>query len=411
MDIILLTVVYFIIQAKEGRAGTGKDEQRLYEYITQNKLPKACRPSLNTDKPVEVKFGIDLQELQYLDTTTDTILLSVWLNLLWDDPYLKWNESEFGGIKSIRLPTEEVWNPDIELYNMRTPLEKHNTDLVVYSSGQISHVPPTVISTGCEIDLSNFPFDTQVCLLKFGSWTYDGSKLNLTLLSDHVIVTTYSRNPAWDLISYPVNRNVMIYDCCAEPYIDMTFHLTFKRRTSYYTYVFIGPVVILSLLSPFVFLLPPGDQQKMTLGIGLLICFTLFFVEMNSVMPNTNSFTTPLIAKYYMTMYVLLSLAMALSAFISNIARKAISIKHPPQILKKVMLNGLGKCMCLSQDMYLDLSAGDVKSPTSPTLDRLDSIEEPAKMREWLLIATVVDRLFFIVYLIGTVIITIIVLV
>ena len=37
-----------------------------------------------------------------------------------------------------------------------------------------------------------------------------------------------------------------------------------------------------------------------------------------------------------MSMYVLLCLAIAMSSLISNLARRSISIKHPPEILKKV---------------------------------------------------------------------------
>ena len=35
----------------------------------------------------------------------------------WNDEYLSWNPNEFGGIKFINLPEEEVWTPDIVLYN------------------------------------------------------------------------------------------------------------------------------------------------------------------------------------------------------------------------------------------------------------------------------------------------------
>jgi len=35
----------------------------------------------------------------------------------WRDYKLSWNESEYGGIGSIRLPSTMIWTPDILLYN------------------------------------------------------------------------------------------------------------------------------------------------------------------------------------------------------------------------------------------------------------------------------------------------------
>ena len=36
--------------------------------------------------------------------------------------------------------------------------------------------------------------------MKFGSWTYDGNKINLTLLMDVIDLSTYQLSGEWDLI-------------------------------------------------------------------------------------------------------------------------------------------------------------------------------------------------------------------
>lgn len=35
----------------------------------------------------------------------------------WFDHKLKWNPNEYGGIEDINLPAEQIWLPDIVLYN------------------------------------------------------------------------------------------------------------------------------------------------------------------------------------------------------------------------------------------------------------------------------------------------------
>ena len=50
------------------------------------------------------------------------------------------------------------------------------------------------------IDIKWFPFDDQYCTMKFGSWTYDGSKINLTAKNSEIDISTYQKSGEWDLI-------------------------------------------------------------------------------------------------------------------------------------------------------------------------------------------------------------------
>ena len=52
------------------------------------------------------------------------------------------------------------------------------TKVVVYSSGNCLYIPPGIFKSTCKIDITWFPFDTQKCKMKFGSWTYSGWQVN-----------------------------------------------------------------------------------------------------------------------------------------------------------------------------------------------------------------------------------------
>ena len=53
-------------------------------------------------------------------------------------------------------------------------------------------------------------------------------------------------NGEWQLISAFSKRNEMVYECCPEPYIDITVFIKIRRRTLYYFSNFIGPCVLIS---------------------------------------------------------------------------------------------------------------------------------------------------------------------
>uniref|UniRef100_T1GZB5 Neurotransmitter-gated ion-channel ligand-binding domain-containing protein n=1 Tax=Megaselia scalaris TaxID=36166 RepID=T1GZB5_MEGSC len=51
------------------------------------------------------------------------------------------------------------------------------TKAYVYSNGIVRWQPPAVYKSSCSIDVEYFPYDVQTCILKLGSWTYDGFKV------------------------------------------------------------------------------------------------------------------------------------------------------------------------------------------------------------------------------------------
>ena len=53
------------------------------------------------------------------------------------------------------------------------------TNVVVTDEGGCTYIPPGIFKSTCQIDITWFPFDDQNCDMKFGSWTYDGSKVFL----------------------------------------------------------------------------------------------------------------------------------------------------------------------------------------------------------------------------------------
>ena len=58
----------------------------------------------------------------------------------------------------------------------------------------------------------------------------------------------------------------MIYDCCPEPYLDITFTIKIRRRTLYYFTNLIVPCLLIASMAVLGFTLPPDSGEKLSLG-------------------------------------------------------------------------------------------------------------------------------------------------
>ncbi|CAG9796494.1 unnamed protein product [Diatraea saccharalis] len=116
--------------------------------------------------------------LELSDEEKDQLLTTnCWITQVWTDHHLRWNTSDFDGIDVIRIPYERVWKPDIILYNNADPNYRSaviNTNVIVKSTGEVTWLSHGIYVSVCDINVEQFPFDIQLCTMKWASWTYDG---------------------------------------------------------------------------------------------------------------------------------------------------------------------------------------------------------------------------------------------
>ncbi|KAI4480856.1 hypothetical protein M0804_009953 [Polistes exclamans] len=66
----------------------------------------------------------------------------------------------------------------------------------------------------------------------------------------------------WDILEVPAVRNEKFYTCCDEPYLDITFNITMRRKTLFYTVNIIIPCMGISFLTVLTFYLPSDSGEK-----------------------------------------------------------------------------------------------------------------------------------------------------
>ncbi|XP_054476874.1 neuronal acetylcholine receptor subunit alpha-7-like isoform X3 [Anoplopoma fimbria] len=254
------------------------------------------RPVANDSQSLTVQFSFTLMQVMDVDEKNQILTTNAWLQMQWYDHYLQWNQSEYPGVKNLRFTPDQVWTPDILLYNSAHDKfdATFKTNVLVNSSGFCEYLPPGIFVSTCTVDVRWFPFDIQRCELKFGSWTFDGWLLDLQM--KEADVSGYMTNGEWDLVEVPGGRHEVFYDCCPEPYPDVTFVVTLRRRTLFYALNLLLPCVLLSSMTLVVFLLPANSGEKISLGqyfvstmviVGMSVVATVFVLQFHHHSPNS----------------------------------------------------------------------------------------------------------------------------
>ncbi|XP_071642875.1 neuronal acetylcholine receptor subunit alpha-5-like isoform X2 [Temnothorax longispinosus] len=209
------------------------------------KYDKFARPTQHFNTTV-VKFDITLLYVD-VDDFKSTITVNGWASHMWTDEKLKWDPVKYGNIQHIHVGSHEVWQPDILLYHSGTAgtVEHYgDTACIIFHDGQVLWVPPAQFIGLCELDLRLWPFDTQVCNMTFGSWTYHGEQIDMRLSETENMERMYVKNAGWKLMDLSKSRESVVYSCCAEPYINLNFKMTLKRNSALYCSILLMPAAV-----------------------------------------------------------------------------------------------------------------------------------------------------------------------
>uniref|UniRef100_UPI00359010F7 neuronal acetylcholine receptor subunit alpha-7-like n=1 Tax=Myxine glutinosa TaxID=7769 RepID=UPI00359010F7 len=193
-----------------------------------------------------------------------------------------------------------------------------------------------MLKSTCYIDVRWFPFDVQSCDLKFGSWSYDGWLIDLQKMDADT--SRYTSNGEWDLIEIPGKKNVVRYECCQEPYPDVTYTVTIRRRTLYYALNLLVPCLLISTLSLLVFLLPADSGEKISLGITVLLSLTVFMLLVAEIMPATSD-SVPLIGQYFASTMIIVALSVVMTTVVLQYHHRDPDGKKMPKWMRLVLLD------------------------------------------------------------------------
>ncbi|KJH42968.1 Neurotransmitter-gated ion-channel ligand binding domain protein [Dictyocaulus viviparus] len=169
------------------------DEYRLLQHLKEN-YNYFERPVENNSLPLDVKVRFLLNQILDVDEKNQVMSILAYIDFHWNDYKLRWDPRSYGGIRDVRFSGDQdapfkLWRPDVLLFNSVSESfdSTYSSRFIVNYDGEVQQNPPGIFRFICRVDVTYYPFDTQTCFLKFGSWTYNGKQINLDFLLTKIV--------------------------------------------------------------------------------------------------------------------------------------------------------------------------------------------------------------------------------
>lgn len=358
---MLVGIIWSILLIISG-CSCNPDAKRLYDDLLSN-YNKLVRPVVNVSDALSVKIKLKLSQLIDVNLKNQIMTTNVWVEQSWYDYKLKWNPVEYGGVEMLHVPSDHIWRPDIVLYNNADGNFEVTlaTKATLNFTGRVEWKPPAIYKSSCEIDVEYFPFDEQTCVMKFGSWTYDGFQVDLrhvdelkdsSVVNIGIDLTEFYTSVEWDILEVPAIRNEKYYTCCDEPYLDITFNITMRRKTLFYTVNLIIPCMGISFLTVLVFYLPSDSGEKVSLSISILLSLTVFFLLLAEIIPPT-SLVVPLLGKFVLFTMILDTFSICVTVIVLNVHFRCPQTHVMAPWVRRVFIHVLPRLLVMRRPLYV----------------------------------------------------------
>uniref|UniRef100_A0A1A9X464 Neurotransmitter-gated ion-channel ligand-binding domain-containing protein n=1 Tax=Glossina brevipalpis TaxID=37001 RepID=A0A1A9X464_9MUSC len=284
----------------------------------------------------------------------------------WFDYKLRWDPEEYGGVEQLYVPSEHIWVPDIVLYNNWDGNYEVTlmTKATLKYTGEVFWEPPAIYKSSCEMNVEYFPYDEQICFMKFGSWTYNGAQVDLKHLDQFKSKFSsefhaFEANPDTKRLYDDLLSN---YNRLIRPVVNNTETLTvwLGLKLSQLIEVNLRNQVMTTNLW----------VKQVTLCISILVSLTVFFLLLAEIIPPT-SLAVPLLGKYLLFTMILVSLSVWTTVCVLNIHFRSPSTHKMSPLVRKLFLHFMPKLMMMRRTKY-SLPDYDDTTPSNGYTNEID---------------------------------------
>ena len=154
---------------------------------------KVCLPSnyskskLPAETQNKVSITFDLEEISKIDDWSSSITFSMYFNVEWNEPRLilgpQFGTKKPGAMEPLSSGyLDKMWLPNIFVDNLKsykvTEVFRKLAGVWVDSDKNILYSQAATVTFFCPLNFKNFPLDSQTCVFRVGSYSYDDERMS-----------------------------------------------------------------------------------------------------------------------------------------------------------------------------------------------------------------------------------------
>jgi len=306
--VAVLIVIYAGVAAATTSNTSKLSERDLHASLMKDYVSTA-RPVKDVSTKTAVQMQMALLSVQDMNQLTCEVTINVWLRYWWNDEYLTWNSSDYGGLAYTTFPTNpefnnNIWIPDILMYkSVGEPFsELAYTNAKVENNGNVAWSRAGILKGHYVFRLKNYPFDKQYPIFNLGSWGYTQSVLELKeKTTEPVDVKNYKENVEWTfegaqqkIVETPYADGVV--------YAEMFIKLCMKRNKIFHMMQLVIPLETIVLMGLLAFLVPWDSGERASLMATAVLTLTVFLGLLVEHLPFTDD--TPWLAQLVLSLWI-----------------------------------------------------------------------------------------------------------
>ncbi|KAK3096972.1 hypothetical protein FSP39_005286 [Pinctada imbricata] len=279
-----LLVLFLFSIFSEGTNNKELELHKMFEEKLQAPGFNFVRPVDDYKTPIQVNVTLWLISINAIDERSQVFQATVWFEMSWMDRNMSWSESDFNEVGYIILPSKRVWTPDICIMNELTNNKCINADdnLAILSYGKIEWWKFRDLKLTCSIDIVKYPFDKQTCSVNIGTWHSGDNAVRLTTTRE-IALQSYQKNSVWNLINTSSKYVTSVY---SSDFTEIHFQIGVSRKSGFFVYNVILPVLLLSILTIFCFFLPIQSGEKSSFAITVFLSMAVFMSMIIDSLPK-----------------------------------------------------------------------------------------------------------------------------
>ncbi|KAH9500026.1 hypothetical protein Btru_076186 [Bulinus truncatus] len=321
--------------------------------------------------PVTLRFKYNAYVVLSSDDLQQSFTTVSYLEVVWNDPDISWDPLDYDGIESLYFLYDELWDPNILVTNSadyeRVLVKPVIDQLYLNHTGEIYMKTPLFIETTCSLDLTIYPFDQQNCEISFLPF-FDDCPIAIQTVKFENSTNPFQLKGEWEIIDQTIASANFSADVHGLPSARVT--LKIARASLFYIITVIAPMVLTSLLTSFVFLIPPESGEKVSFLVSVFVSNAVFLSFIASTI--SRSMTVLNIPKLTIFLVsVLLESFAALLASLFVIRTYNVEQRNKAKRHEKLMLHQLNELMNTTKEPdLLQSSHKDHKKGAHETEDK-----------------------------------------